>query len=95
MLALNGSAVEASRLERMTSIIAHRGPDDAGFYYSGAVGLGFRRLSILDLTPAGHQPMSIADGQVTIIFNGEIYNFVELRSELQGLGHVFRSTGDT
>jgi asparagine synthase (glutamine-hydrolysing) len=95
MLALNGSAVEASRLERMTSIIAHRGPDDAGFHYSGAVGLGFRRLSILDLTPAGHQPMSIADGQVTIIFNGEIYNFVELRSELQGLGHVFRSTGDT
>jgi asparagine synthase (glutamine-hydrolysing) len=95
MLALNESAVEAPRIERMTSAIAHRGPDDVGFFYSGAVGMGFRRLSILDLTPTGHQPMSAADGKVTIVFNGEIYNFVELRRELEGLGHTFRSTGDS
>jgi asparagine synthase (glutamine-hydrolysing) len=64
-------------------------------FNAGRVALGFRRLSILDLTPAGHQPMSAADGKVTIVFNGEIYNFVELRHELEGLGHRFHSTGDT
>src|SRR5262249_20806531 len=77
------------------SAIAHRGPDDVGFFYSGAVGLGFRRLSILDLTRTGHQPMSAADGQVTIVFNGEIYNFVDLRRELEALRHVFPSTAQS
>jgi asparagine synthase (glutamine-hydrolysing) len=95
MLNVNGGPAERAVVERMTEIISHRGPDDSGSYYSGPVGLGFRRLSILDLTPAGHQPMSTPDGGCTIVFNGEIYNYLELRAELQQLGHVFGSTGDT
>jgi len=79
----------------MISVLHHRGPDDDGFYSSGRVAFAFRRLSILDLSPAGHQPMSAADGKVTIVFNGEIYNYVELRCELESLGHRFHSTGDT
>jgi len=80
---------------RMLAVLRHRGPDDEGTYVQATVALGFRRLSILDLSPAGHQPMSAANGLVTIIFNGEIYNFVELRKELESRGHSFRSTGDT
>jgi len=83
------------RLLRMLSTLVHRGPDDHGTWVDGTVGLGFRRLSILDLSPAGHQPMTSADGDCTIVFNGEIYNYLELRKELQALGHVFRSSGDT
>jgi asparagine synthase (glutamine-hydrolysing) len=82
-------------VRRMLSVLSHRGPDDEGTYFSGQVAFGFRRLSILDLTPAGHQPMSTADGTVTIVFNGEIYNFIELRQELQARGHTFRSSGDS
>ena len=84
--------------EWITSLIdtiAHRGPDDDGVLIDGRVGLGFRRLSILDLSPAGHQPMTSADGTLSIVFNGEIYNYVELRAELQALGHRFTSSGDT
>src|SRR5262245_54829850 len=95
MLGINGAPADREVVERMTEIIFHRGPDDSGSYYSGPVGLGFRRLSILDLTPSGHQPMSTPDAACTIVFNGEIYNYRELREELLGLGHVFRSTGDT
>ncbi len=79
-------------LERMASTIRHRGPDDSGIFTSGAVGLAHQRLSIIDLT-SGHQPMS-ADG-VTIVFNGEIYNYIELREELARCGHQFRTTSDT
>ncbi len=79
----------------MTDAIRHRGPDDSGILVEGPVALGFRRLSILDLSPAGHQPMQAADGQVSLVFNGEIYNYVELRDQLIALGHVFRSSGDT
>jgi asparagine synthase (glutamine-hydrolysing) len=79
-------------LERMASTIRHRGPDDAGVFTEGGVGLAHRRLSIIDLT-SGHQPMS-ADG-VTIVFNGEIYNYIELRAELVRRGHQFRTTSDT
>jgi asparagine synthase (glutamine-hydrolysing) len=79
----------------MTDMIRHRGPDDEGYFLSGPVGLGFRRLSILDLSTAGHQPMTSADADVTLVFNGEIYNFVELRQQLESLGHSFRSSGDT
>jgi asparagine synthase (glutamine-hydrolysing) len=79
---------------RMTRTIAHRGPDDEGFYFSGAVGLGFRRLSIIDLA-GGHQPMSDAEETVWVVFNGEIYNFPELKTELEGCGHVFRTRSDT
>jgi asparagine synthase (glutamine-hydrolysing) len=77
--------------------IRHRGPDDAGEHWSadGRVGLGFRRLSIIDLSAAGHQPMSDAGGELSIVFNGEIYNFTDLRQELVGRGHAFRSKSDT
>lgn len=90
-----GFQPEARRIETMCASIRHRGPDDSGLYISGTVGLGFRRLSILDLSPAGHQPMTSPDGKVTIVFNGEIYNFIELRQELESLGYRFRSSGDT
>ena len=75
----------------------HRGPDDAGAWWSsdGRVGFGHRRLSIIDLSPAGHQPMQDASGELCIVFNGEIYNFADLRRELISKGHVFRSNSDT
>lgn len=84
-------------LERMTAVISHRGPDDEGHYISpdGRVGLGNRRLSIVDLSPRGHQPMSNEDGTVWITCDGEVYNFRELRAELEGKGHHFRSNTDT
>lgn len=78
----------------MTDTMAHRGPDDDGFYYDRYVGLGHRRLSIVDLG-GGHQPMSDADEKVWIVFNGEIYNFPEVRAELERLGHRFRTNSDT
>jgi asparagine synthase (glutamine-hydrolysing) len=79
----------------MTDAIAHRGPDGEGSYVDGAVGLGNRRLAIIDLSSAGQQPLSSEDGQVVITYNGEIYNFRELRSVLEQAGHRFRSTTDT
>src|SRR6187397_2565439 len=79
----------------MTQLIAHRGPDDAGHLVSDNVALGHRRLSIIDLSPAGHQPMSNQDGSVWIVFNGEVYNFAELRPELEKLGYTFQSRTDT
>lgn len=78
----------------MADTIAHRGPDDDGYYVAGAVGLGFRRLAIIDLN-TGHQPLSNEDGSVWIVFNGEIYNYQELRSFLQQKGHIFRTKTDT
>ena len=78
----------------MARAISHRGPDDEGFHFSGGLGLGFRRLSIIDLS-GGHQPMSDPSESVWVAFNGEIYNFPELRAELQGFGHVFRTRSDT
>jgi asparagine synthase (glutamine-hydrolysing) len=81
-------------LARMTSSIVHRGPDDEGYYVAGPLGLGFRRLSIIDLE-GGRQPMSDQEESVWVIFNGEIYNFPELKRELEGFGHVFRTTSDT
>jgi asparagine synthase (glutamine-hydrolysing) len=79
----------------MGRIQAHRGPDDEGVFRDGPLALGHRRLSILDLSAAGHQPMSSRDSRLTIVFNGEIYNFLELRDELQRLGHNFVSQTDT
>ncbi|HSB80108.1 MAG TPA: asparagine synthetase B, partial [Candidatus Methylomirabilis sp.] len=67
--------VERDVLERMNAVLAHRGPDDAGIYCNGPMGLAHRRLSIIDLSPAGHQPMANEDRTVWIVFNGEIYNF--------------------
>jgi asparagine synthase (glutamine-hydrolysing) len=95
IIATGGGAADAAVVRRMTDSIRHRGPDDVGYLVSGPVAFGFRRLSILDLTPSGHQPFVSADGTCTIVFNGEIYNYIELRRELQSLGHTFRSTGDT
>lgn len=92
---LDGAAVEHRVLERMTRLLAHRGPDGEGLHVDGSLGLGHRRLAILDLTPAGHQPMSYADGRYWITYNGEVYNFLELRHELESLGHRFRSESDT
>jgi asparagine synthase (glutamine-hydrolysing) len=95
MLGLGGRQADATVLDRMARSIAHRGPDDSGLYLHDQVGFGFRRLSILDLSPTGHQPMCSDDGQLVIVFNGEIYNYVELRDELGAAGHRFRSTSDT
>ncbi|PYM02345.1 MAG: asparagine synthase (glutamine-hydrolyzing) [Verrucomicrobia bacterium] len=86
--------VESETVRQMTSSIAHRGPDDEGYFLSGRLGLGFRRLSIIDLA-GGHQPMSDAEETVWVIFNGEIYNYRELRAELQSKGHEFRTNSDT
>jgi asparagine synthase (glutamine-hydrolysing) len=95
VVALNGAPIDSSIIRQMSITLRHRGPDDEGTYISGTVGFGFRRLSILDLSPTGHQPMSSQDGQIVLVFNGEIYNYIELRRELQALGHEFKSSGDT
>lgn len=89
--------LEEGTLIRMRDSMAHRGPDDAGLFLSpdGRLGLGHRRLSILDLSPLGHQPMATPDGRYRIVFNGEIYNFRELRRELEERGRRFRSQSDT
>jgi len=79
----------------MTDAIAHRGPDGEGQYVDGALGLGHRRLAIIDLSPAGHQPMATEDGRYVLSYNGEVYNFQELRVELQALGHRFNSRTDS
>ena len=92
---LNGEPVSAVFLRRMTDAIAHRGPDGEGFYTDGFVGLGHRRLAIIDLSPAGHQPMATGEGNVVLSYNGEIYNFQELRIELEARGHRFRSRTDS
>ena len=90
-----GNAPVAEReIERMAASIVHRGPDDFGVHLDGSLGLGFRRLSIIDLA-GGHQPMSDAEETVWVVFNGEIYNFPELKQELESHGHVFRTRSDT
>ena len=86
--------VSADLLKRMADAIRHRGPDDEGFYVSGQIGLGFRRLSIIDLS-GGHQPLANEDDTVWIVFNGEIYNYQGLREELRTKGHVFKTHSDT
>ena len=92
-----GSAEMSARVNRMAQTLLHRGPDDEGSWVDAAAGvaLGFRRLAILDLSPAGHQPMVSADGRYVVILNGEIYNFRELRAELSALGHGFVGHSDT
>lgn len=90
----SGAPVDARAIERMMDTIVHRGPDDSGMHIAGPLGLGFRRLSIIDLS-TGHQPMSDQAETVWVVFNGEIYNFQELRVELESHGHVFRSNCDT
>ena len=90
----SGAPVLREDVEAMTGTIRHRGPDDDGYLFAGSLGLGFRRLSIIDLA-GGHQPMADAEETVWVIFNGEIYNFRELRGELESRGHRFRTSSDT
>lgn len=92
---LNGEPVSPVVLRQMTDTIAHRGPDGEGFYIDSFVGLGHRRLAIIDLSAAAHQPMVTEDQQFVLTYNGEIYNFQELRRELEKLGHRFFSNSDT
>ena len=95
LIELSGDAVSPVILQRMTDAIAHRGPDGEGHWIEGPVGFGHRRLAIIDLSPGGHQPMISADHRYVITYNGEIYNFRELRAELQAAGYWFRSQSDT
>src|ERR1700693_5421254 len=89
-----GGVVKASLLNSMLGTIRHRGPDDEGIYVAPQVGLGHRRLSIINLK-TGHQPMFNEDGTVAIVFNGEIYNYAELRDGLLAKGHIFKTKSDT
>jgi asparagine synthase (glutamine-hydrolysing) len=88
------SPVRRDEIEAATRTLSHRGPDDEGYFIDGPLGLGFRRLSIIDLG-GGHQPMSDVTESVWVIFNGEIYNFQDLRAELEAKGHTFRTQSDT
>lgn len=92
---LTGEPVSPVILRKMTDAIAHRGPDGEGFYIDCFLGLGHRRLAIIDLSAAGHQPMISRNQEVVLSYNGEIYNFQELRVELESLGHQFRSRTDS
>lgn len=92
---LSGAPADAGVAGRMARAIAHRGPDGQGEWSDGPVALGHRRLAILDLTDAGAQPMGSANGRYTISYNGEVYNFRELRKELEAHGHTFHSRTDT
>lgn len=91
----DGEPISPVILKRMTDSIAHRGPDGEGHYIDGYLGLGHRRLSIIDLSEAGHQPMATEDGRFVISYNGEVYNFNELRVELEASGHRFHSRTDS
>jgi len=86
---------DETRIRRMAQTLAHRGPDQDGFYLSDQWSLGHRRLSIIDLSDLGRQPMSNEDGTVWVVYNGEIYNFAEIRADLEAKGHRFRSHCDT
>jgi asparagine synthase (glutamine-hydrolysing) len=92
---VDGRPAPIQVLRRMTDVVRHRGPDGEGFWTDSFVGFGHRRLAIIDLSPLGHQPMRTEDGALVIAYNGEIYNFRELRAELEGKGHRFRSRTDT
>src|SRR5581483_8020919 len=87
-------AVDGARVQAMLDAIAHRGPDDEGIHLADGLGIGNRRLSIIDL-PGGHQPIANEDGSVVVVFNGEIYNYREIRERLSARGHVLRTAGDT
>jgi asparagine synthase (glutamine-hydrolysing) len=92
---VSGAPVAGAMVRGMCDLIAHRGPDGDGVWAEGPVGLGHRRLAIIDLSEGGRQPMTHIDGGLTITFNGEIYNYLELRRDLEARGHRFRSQSDT
>jgi asparagine synthase (glutamine-hydrolysing) len=91
----NGPPPDVALTQRMAQLLAHRGPDDEGTFGEHQIAFAFRRLAILDLSASAHQPLVSIDGRHVIVFNGAIYNFIELRAELSALGHPFRSSGDT
>ena len=93
-LLLRDGVAQAYVVRAMCDVIRYRGPDDEGVYIDGACGIGMRRLSIIDLS-TGHQPLSNEDGSIWVVFNGEIYNYQELRQRLIGQGHRFRTNSDT
>lgn len=92
---LKGNSVDSLLLQKMTDSLNHRGPDDGGIYIDKNVGLGHRRLSIIDLSSAGHQPMTNEDGRLHIVFSGEVYNFQEIKEVLKSSNHQFKSKTDT
>ncbi len=92
---LDGQHVDRALIERMTRMVAHRGPDGEGVFVEGNIGLGHRRLAIVDRSSDGAQPMTARKELNTVVFNGEIYNYLELRTELQALGHMFATRTDT
>src|SRR5262245_13654249 len=89
-----GNGISGDPLRRMTQTIVHRGPEDDGLFLGPGIGLGFRRLSIIDVA-GGHQPISNEDGSIWVMLNGEIYNHPDLRSELEQRGHTFKTRSDT
>src|SRR5258705_7946182 len=93
-VSLTGSRPDAERLARMVATVRHRGPDDRGLFTDDGAALGAARLSIIDVA-GGHQPISIDGGAITVVQNGEIYNYVEPRSELQRAGRTFQTACDT
>ena len=95
ILELSGRVVHPEVVDGMAAALAHRGPDGEGRFVDGCVGFGHRRLAIIDPSPAGHQPMSTPDGRYTIVYNGEVFNFRELRTELEAAGCAFSSQSDT
>jgi len=94
MLNFSGGPVDRDTLRKMCASLAHRGPDDEGIYIADGIGLGHRRLSVIDLV-SGHQPLGNKEKTIWITYNGEIYNYVELRKRLIGLGHQFVTESDT
>src|SRR5512134_3357021 len=94
---LDGQPVSPAMLECFTDSLAHRGPDGNGFYidYEANLGLGHRRLAIIDTSDGGRQPKSFGDGRYWITFNGEVYNFLELKAELEQTGYQFKTDSDT
>ena len=94
LIALDGEPPDSARIGAMCDAMQHRGPDDAGYLVEGRVALGMRRLSIIDVA-GGHQPIYNEDGSVAVFFNGEIYNFRELRRQLEAQGHTFATNSDT
>ncbi len=97
VVSIRGQCVEPAEIQRLTNLVAHRGPDGAGHWFSADrnVALGHRRLAIIDPGAGGYQPMLSHDGRHVIVYNGEIYNFLELRRELEALGKNFRTQSDT
>lgn len=95
LININNEYVDHRLIIRSADLLNKRGPDDSGVWTEGNVGLGHRRLSILDLSPAGHQPMQFADGRYVIVYNGEIYNFIELRKQINSDANCWHSNSDT